>query len=314
MLFVLVLSLLAAPMESVPQEVNERALALYDQGRFAEAATEFEASAARDPKQLFEAGQMRFAAGHMAHASRHFQAYIATGLNDDDRYIAETRLAKAAMGTRRVEARLTPRGVDTSIVARRLGDPPAQTRPELATPVVAGAASLWLDPGRWELHVAVPGFLPLKQVLEVGEANPTVVLQLVPAPAAVMPAPADGAARARELRRGRVQTATGAVMVPVGLVALGGFAAVVVAYGRTRDEFQEYGRDGYLCNDVVPLDDLRFRARGQTAAIASLGVASVALLAAGTVLLVRGQGTLRRARLGLDLRPDRAGLMFSGSF
>ena len=314
MSFVLVLALLAPPGEPAPRDVSERALELYYEGRFGEAAAEFEAIAAQDPGQFFEAGQMRFAAGHMAHAIRHFEAYLASGLDADARYIGQTRLARAAMGVRRVEVRLRPSGVDTKIVARRRGDPPTQTRPELVTPVVAGAASLRLDPGPWELYVAAPGFLPVKHVLEVREANPTVVLQLMPAPAAVMPVPAGRAARATELRRGRAQTVAGAVMVPLGLVALGGVAAVAVGYGRTRDEVQERGRDGYLCNDVAPLDDLRFRARGQTAAMAGLGAASVALLAAGTILLVRGQGTLRRARLGLDLRPGRAGLMFSGSF
>ena len=39
-----------------------------------------------------------------------------------------------------------------------------------------------------------------------------------------------------------------------------------------------------------------------------------ALLVAGTVLLVRGQKTLRRARLGFDLRPGGAGLLLSGNF
>ena len=315
MSFILVLALLAPTTGPVSQDMNERALDLYDEGRFAEAAAVFEAIAAQDPKMYFEAGQMRFAAGHMAHASRHFEAYIASGLDDDARYIARTRLAKVALSTRRIEVRLTPVGVDASIVARRLDDPADRTRPELVTPAVAGSASLRLDPGPWELRVEAPGFLALRQVLEVRAANPTVVLQLVPVPAATSPAStADRAAPARELRRGRAQTAVGAVMLPLGLVGLGGFVAVAVGYGRTGDEYRGHGHDGYLCNDIAALGDLRTRARGQTGAMAGLGVASVGLLAAGTVWLVRGQGTLRRARLSLDLRPDRAGLMFSGSF
>lgn len=222
MSFILVLALLAPTAGPVSQDMNERALDLYDEGRFAEAAAVFEAIAAQDPKMYFEAGQMRFAAGHMAHASRHFEAYIASGLDDDARYIARTRLAKVALSTRRIEVRLTPVGVDASIVARRLDDPADRTRPELVTPAVAGSASLRLDPGPWELRVEAPGFLALRQVLEVRAVNPTVVLQLVPVPAATLPAQtADRAAPARELRRGRAQTAVGAVMLPLGLVGLG---------------------------------------------------------------------------------------------
>ena len=145
MSLVLVLSLLVG--EPAPQDPQARALELYDQGRFAEAAMEFEALATQgDPKQFFEAGQMRFAAGHMAHASRHFQEYIASGLDEEQRSIAQSRLMKATTGTRRVEARVTPDGAATEVVARRVGDPPEQQRPELSTPVVAGTATLRLDP------------------------------------------------------------------------------------------------------------------------------------------------------------------------
>jgi len=72
--------------------------------------------------------------------------------------------------------------------------------------------------------------------------------------------------------------------------------------------------DGYLFNELAALGDLRDRARSQAGAMVGLGVASGALLVAGTVLLVRGQKTLRRARLGFDLRPGGAGLLLSGNF
>ena len=313
MSLVLVLSLLAGtPAQQDPQA---RALELYDQGRFAEAAVEFETLATQgDPKQFFEAGQMRFAAGHMAHASRHFQAYIASGLDEEQRSIAQSRLMKATAGTRRVEARVTPSGAATQVGARRVGDPPEQQRPELSTPVAAGSATLRLDPGAWELHVAAPGFVPVKQVLEVGETNVPVTLRLVPVPAtAVTPPPAPPGPRPN-LRRARAMTVAGAVMLPLGLVALGGLVGTTVAYRRTGDEYRRVGVDGYLCNDLAALGELRDRARSQAGAIVGLGVASGALLAAGTVLLVRGQRTLRRARLGLDVRPGHAGLLFSGSF
>jgi len=310
MSLVLVLSLLVG--EPAPQDPQARALELYDQGRFAEAAMEFEALATQgDPKQFFEAGQMRFAAGHMAHASRHFQEYIASGLDEEQRSIAQSRLMKATTGTRRVEARVTPDGAATEVVARRVGDPPEQQRPELSTPVVAGTATLRLDPGAWELHVAAPGFVPVQQALAVGETNVPVTLVLVPVPvAAVAPPPGPRP----NLRRGRAMTAAGAVLLPLGLVALGGFVATTVAYRRTGEEYRGVGVDGYLFNELAALGDLRDRARSQAGAMVGLGVASGALLVAGTVLLVRGQKTLRRARLGFDLRPGGAGLLLSGNF
>jgi len=315
MSIVLVLSLwVGAP---APQDPQARALELYDEGRFAEAAVEFEALARQgDPKQFFEAGQMRFAAGHMAHASRHFQAYIASGLDEEQRSIAQSRMRTATAGTRRVEARVTPSGAAAEVVARRVGDPPEQQRPELSTPVVAGTATLRLDPGAWELHVAAPGFVPVQQALEVGETNAPVTLVLVPVPVpatVVTPPPVPPGPRP-SLRPGRTMTAAGAVLLPLGLVALGGFVATTVGYRRTGEEYRRAGADGYLCDDLAALGDLRDRARSQAGAMVGLGVVSGALLVAGTVLLVRGQKTLRRTRLSFDLRPGRAGLLISGSF
>lgn len=306
----------SAPAPAPAPDPQARALELYDQGRFAEAAAEFERLAQSDPTQFFEAGQMRFAAGHMAHASRHFQAYIATGLSDDARSIAQARLMKATAGTRRIDASLTAAAGPTEIVARRLGEPAGQERPELVLPV-AGTATLHLDPGSWELRVEAPGYLPLRQVVEVGESNAPLTLRLVPVPAAVNSAPAsvvDVAARNRERRRGKAMTVAGAVMLPLGAVALGGFVAAAVGYRRTGEQFRGLGGDEYLCNDLTALGELHDRARRQAGAMVGLGVASGALLTAGTVLLVRGQRTLRRARVAFDLRPGQAGLLLSGKF
>lgn len=313
----LVLVLMLAVGAPAPvADPQARALELYDQGRFAEAAAEFERLAQSDPSLFFEAGQMRFAAGHMAHASRHFQAYIATGLTDDARSIAQARLTKATAGTRRIDASLTPTTISTQIVASRVGDPAGQERPEFVT-AIAGHASLQLDPGTWELRVEKPGYLPLRQTVEVGETNAPLTLRLVPVPAAVTAAPApvvNVAARNRERRKGRAMTAAGAVMLPLGVVALGGFVAAAVGYRRTGEAFRGLGVDGYLCNDLAALGELHDRARRQAGAMVGLGVASGALLSAGTVLLVRGQRTLRRPRLAFNLRPGQAGLLLSGSF
>ena len=318
MSFVVVFLLaVGAPAAAPAPDPQARALELYDQGRFAEAAAEFERLAQSDPAQFFEAGQMRFAAGHMAHASRHFQAYTATGLGEGARSIAQARLKKATEGTRGVEVSLTPTTVTAEVVARRLGEAAGGERPELVTPVTAGAVTLQLDPGAWELRVEVPGYRPLRQEVEVGVNNAPVTLRLVPIPAAVTPASApvvDVAARDGDLRRGRGMTVAGAVMLPLGVVTLGGFVAAAIGYRRTGEGFRGIGVDGYLCDDRTALGELEARSRRQAGAMVGLGIASGALLTAGTVLLVRGQKTLRRARLTFDVRPDRAGLLISGSF
>jgi len=72
------LALVAAPTV----ESDDRyafGVSLADQGRHAEAALHFETMVNDDPGLHFEAGQMRVAAGHLAHAHRHFEAYLASG-------------------------------------------------------------------------------------------------------------------------------------------------------------------------------------------------------------------------------------------
>ena len=46
----------------------------------------------------------------------------------------------------------------------------------------------------------------------------------------------------------------------------------------------------------------------------SLGLVGGALVTAGAVLLIRGQRTLQRARVALDLRPGHAVLSLSARF
>jgi len=122
--------------------------------------------------------------------------------------------------------------------------------------------------------------------------------------------PAD-MARARTLRRARGETIAGAVIVPLGVLALGGLVIAAVSHRGTRAHAEDVG---YHCNDLETLVDLRTRARREAGAMVGLGVASGALLTAGAVLLVRGLRPLRRARLSLDVRPGLSGLTLSGNF
>jgi len=288
-------------------------LSLADQGRHAEAALHFETMVGDDPALHFEAGQMRVAAGHLAHAHRHFEAYLASGQGPESRSVAQSRLTKAAAGTRRVELRLTP-ATSTTVIVHRVGDPPDRQRPDLEVAVTAGAGALRLDPGNWELRIDKAGYLPLRSTLAVHDANVPVELRLAPVPVVATPkpdpTPAD-MARARTLRRARGETIAGAVIVPLGVLALAGLVIAAVSHRGTRAHAEDVG---YHCNDLDTLVELRARARREVGAMVGLGVASGALLTAGAVLLVRGLRPLRRARLSLDVRPGQAGLTLSGNF
>lgn len=285
------LSILCAPAPDLAHEdMRELAVALSDEGRFVEAAVRFEAIAAAGGPSVvhFEAGQMRFAAGHMAHAARHFQAYIASDLDADDLSLAQLRLAKAATGTRLIEVRLSP-AIATTIHAHRIGDPPDSQRPDLDTPIGGGLAALRLDPGTWQLRIDAPGYVPLHQNIEVTDVRTPIELRLEPEPVPA-PAPTIGPApRPRDLRRARGQTIAGAVALPLGVAALAGFITATVGY---RHSSAREKLVGYHCNDRAALDDLRLTAQRQIGAMVGLGVASGALLSAGVVLLVRGAPAL----------------------
>lgn len=310
-----------APARTPEQEdLRQLAMRLYEEERWAEAADRFEALLAavgEDARLRFEAGQMRSAAGHNAHAWRHFQAHAASpGLTDEDRRLGQRRLEQLAAKTRLVDVQVSPPGAVAVIVARRLGDPPGQARPDLATPITAGVAPLRLDPGAWELRIDAPGHVPLRRTIDVGDAPAPVVLHLIPAPTSPTATPPPAAVDPRKYQRARAQVVTGAVLLPIGLVALGGLVAVLPGHINTRSAFTKLRRDDPQCADVdLPaLERLHTRARREEAAMLSLGLVGGALVTAGAVLLVRGQRTLQRARVALDLRPGHAVLSLSARF
>lgn len=312
--------LLALTPARTPEQEDLRQLAmrLYEEERWAEAADRFEALLAavgEDARLRFEAGQMRSAAGHNAHAWRHFQAYAASpDLTDEDRRLGQRRLEQLTAKTRLVDVQVAPTGAATVVVARRLGDPPGQARPDLATPVTAGVAPLRLDPGAWELRIDAPGHLPLRRTIDVGDAPAPLVLHLLPAPTAAAAPPI--AADPRKQQRARAQVITGAVLLPLGLVALGGLVAVIPGHINTRSAFTKLRRDDPQCADadLPALEQLHARARREEAAMLSLGLVGGVLVTAGAVLLARGQRTLQRTRVALDLRPGHAVLSLSARF
>jgi len=134
-----------------------------------------------------------------------------------------------------------------------------------------------------------------------------------PAPASV-PAPR---IPPTDPRPRRLQIA-GGVTLPLGLVALG----VVVAV--SADHRRDLAAADTLHNELAVrpcTDDDRTRMRELLAAtrreegvMIALGVAGGALVTVGTALLVRGSVQHRKARLGLDLRPNRVGFTIVGEF
>jgi hypothetical protein len=115
----------------------------------------------------------------------------------------------------------------------------------------------------------------------------------------------------------RLQIA-GGVMLPLGLVAL---AVVVAVSGDHRRDLA--GADALQAelalrpctdDDRARMRELLAATRREEAVMIALGVTGGALMTAGTALLIRGGLQRRRARLALDMRQDRVGLIIAGEF
>lgn len=293
------------------QAQREFAGRLHEEGRHAESAEQLEALLVQpgaDPNLAYDAGQSRMAAGHRAHAWRHFRAYVETpGLSADDRAAGESRLRAAETGTTPVALVVTP--ADARVSVHRVGSS-AQPRPPLSVALRAGAAELRLDPGPWEVRVEAAGAPPRTQRLDVGDEPMRVILEPSPSPAPAGPA--------SQPHAGRAETVAGAVLVPLGLLALGGLTGVAVAHRHTRGEFEplhaKYEQGMCLADEVLRLEELAGAARRQEGAMIGLGVAAGVLLGAGIGLLVHGRVRARAARVTLDVRPGSAGVALTGRF
>lgn len=303
-----VVQVAAPPGEPVRQAQRESAARLHEEGRHAEAAEQLErllAEPGAEPVLHYDAGQSRMAAGHRAHAWRHFRAYLdAAGLSADDRAAGESRLRAAEVGTTPVAFTLVPGDASARVSLQRFGASPQQ-RPPLDAAPLGGSSGVRLDPGPWEVRVEAVGFAPLVQRVEVGDQPMSIVLTLQPPPTAAPP----------ERGAGRAETAGGAVLLPLGLAALGGAIGVAVAYRATRAEFEplraRFEQGLCLSEEVLRLEELSTSGRRQQGALIGLGVAAAALVGAGVGLLVHGRARTR-AGVALELRPGLAGLTLSG--
>lgn len=111
----------------------------------------------------------------------------------------------------------------------------------------------------------------------------------------------------------RREQLAGAVVLPLGLAALGALVPTLLGYRRTLLRADEVHASA-TCSDRAALTRLLTTTRREEAAIATLGVAAGVLLTAGVVLLVRGRRPPPRVQLGLDLRDHFGGLALSGRF
>jgi hypothetical protein len=277
------------------------------------------AAGSRDPEVIHMAGVMRAGLNHRAHALRHFQLALAVDTQTQAaRDYAASLVRRESEQTALVELRVEPPTAATTVVAiRQISEPP----PPLSSPVIGGVAAARLDPGEWLVQVDAPGYAPLRQKIVVDGGTAPILLKLVerepvatpvvaPAPAAPAPAPVD--------RRGRAETIAGAVLLPLGLIALGGAIAVVPQYQQTGAGIASI-REALATRtdtdaDRAALAGFIDAARRQEAALVALGVTGGVLAISGAALLGDGVRRQRRARVALDLRPGAAGLIFSGKF
>ncbi len=113
----------------------------------------------------------------------------------------------------------------------------------------------------------------------------------------------------------RREQLAGAMILPLGLVALGALIPTLLGYRRTLHRADDV-HTSLTCTeaDRAILGRLLTTTRREEAAIVTLGVAAGVLLTTGVVLLVRGRRPPPRVQLGLDLRDHFGGLALSGRF
>jgi hypothetical protein len=115
----------------------------------------------------------------------------------------------------------------------------------------------------------------------------------------------------------RLQIA-GGILLPLGLVALGVVGAVSADHRRDlaqADALQaELALRPCTDDDRTRMRELLAATRREEGVMIALGVTGGALVTAGTALLIRGSLQRRRARLALDMRQDRLGLVIAGEF
>lgn len=297
----LVLSLIVAPAPSSlsPEaaERNAKAMQLYDAGQLGAAVDEFFAAYRSMPNARRDRAGREQLLGSLRSTllSLHAETGAAAPLCRLQALLQEHAEALASAWPEAPElpelrsARARHREVTQKLAAAGAGACPVAA----AVPVVVPAA-------------------PAPVVAPVMVVSPAMAPSPAPASVAVTPSPGSGDALARR------RLVAGGVVLPLGLAVLGALGGVAFEFGRDLAAADALNQALTLrrCTDD---DRARMAAilgalqRGRGVMI-GLGVAGGALVTAGTALLVRGGLQRRRARLGLDLRAGRAGVVLTGEF
>ncbi|HRI06458.1 MAG TPA: hypothetical protein PKW35_01510 [Nannocystaceae bacterium] len=136
---------------------QSEAFRLYQAGRFAEAALEFESlwDDFHEPGDLYNAASSRAAVGHNAHVARYLQVYLTgEGLAPESRRDASHQLEEARRGLVDVPVRVTGEAADVEVVAEHVAELASDIRPPLrvdASSLAAEGGALHLDPGTWRV-------------------------------------------------------------------------------------------------------------------------------------------------------------------
>ncbi len=154
-------SAVETPTARGPQATREeQAFQLYQAGRFAEAAIEFEALWAdfADPRYLYNAASSRFAVGHFAHAADYLARYLETpGLGADDRGDASGQLAAARGHLVEVLIKVSGPAEGASLTVEHIAELASDLRPPLAIRTAfgetGGEGNIALDPGQWRIRL-----------------------------------------------------------------------------------------------------------------------------------------------------------------
>lgn len=141
---------------------------------------------------------------------------------------------------------------------------------------------------------------------------------LLPAPPPVVAPPPATPAPAPPGPTGRPQLIAGAVVLPLGLAALGALGGVASTYRRdlaAADDLHA-ALTARPCTDEDRdrMRELLASTRRHEGAMIALGVVGGALVTTGAALLIRGGLQRRRTRLALDLRPDHLAFAITGAF
>ncbi|MCA9662558.1 MAG: hypothetical protein KC486_29730, partial [Myxococcales bacterium] len=188
------------PAARGPQATREeQAFRLYQEGRFAEAALEFEALHAdfSDPRYLYNAASSRFAVGHYAHAADYLARYLETpGLAADDRGDASGQLSAARGNLRPLRIVVEGPAAGATIAVEHVAELASDIRPPLAVQGAlsdaGGEATVALDPGTWRVRVHGAEGAEITGEVAVQGGDATITLTL---PAADDQAPVEASMR-----------------------------------------------------------------------------------------------------------------------